>query len=678
MIMKRIAGTSWLILGCLLVPAVVRAEGGPRAGRVNNLKVLSDKIDDVTTVENILRSFVRPGMSDEERSKALWTAVVKYRHQTVPPNEFLAADSEAHDPVKIFNVYGYCMCCCCSALIEALNRADGREARGRILNNHSVPEVRYGDAWHMFDTSLITYFPRPGDGGIASVDEIVAAVTSWHETHPGYRKNGGRLNELMRGGDWTGWKSSGPELLAACPFYDKGYLPARTHGWEDTMVEYDLKSPVYEYGYQTGHRAVFSLRPGESFVREAGNRGLHVNMKAIPDWDMLHASAPKRDLVYLERFFPGYHGGVVANGVHRYAPDLAAGDLAAGAEVLENLAAGGEGQTPALRVERSTRPGIAVIAMNSPYVVLGARVRLKSVRASEADRVALALSTDNGRRYTTLWTAPVGNGEATIDLSESTLRRYQYLVKLEIVGSTPGNAGIDALAIESDFQHAPRTLAWLGRGTNAITVATDSELGPALATRTVACRITPDATFSKNETTASMGVTFDNLDVRDSACWWKQGVGTTTIPVAVPGDLVALRLNAQVRARGSKDVVAIQASTDGGKAWRELAVIQGPTPGTTRSFRFANWPAGTRDVLIRFALSGNNTIGVMSFRVDADYRDPLAAQTVRPFRIVHRWKEAGQSREHIERITALPATYTIETTGEPEMTSVTAEMPGAG
>src|SRR5690242_6823663 len=80
------------------------ADRGPQGGgRVNNLKVLSDKVDDVTTVENILRSFVRPGMSDAERSKALWTAAVRYRHQSVPPNEFLAGDWEAHDPVKLFN-----------------------------------------------------------------------------------------------------------------------------------------------------------------------------------------------------------------------------------------------------------------------------------------------------------------------------------------------------------------------------------------------------------------------------------------------------------------------------------------------------------------------------------------------------------------------------------------------
>src|SRR5262249_15986673 len=136
----------------LLIPTVSEAQTANTHGyRINNLKVLSDKIDDTTTAENILKSFVKPNMKDEQRAKALWTAAVKYRHQTIPPNEFISAEWEVHDPVKIFDVYGYCMCCCCSSLLEALNRLDGREARGRILNNHSVPEVRYNDSWHMYD-----------------------------------------------------------------------------------------------------------------------------------------------------------------------------------------------------------------------------------------------------------------------------------------------------------------------------------------------------------------------------------------------------------------------------------------------------------------------------------------------------------------------------------------------
>src|SRR5687768_2699075 len=82
-------------------PVPDSSKGGQ--GRLNNLKVLSDRTDDVTTVENILKSFTKPGMSDEERAKGIWTAAVRYRHQTSPPNEHLAADWEAHDPVKLFN-----------------------------------------------------------------------------------------------------------------------------------------------------------------------------------------------------------------------------------------------------------------------------------------------------------------------------------------------------------------------------------------------------------------------------------------------------------------------------------------------------------------------------------------------------------------------------------------------
>ena len=134
----------------------------------------------------------------------------------------------------------------------------------------------------MFDGSLITYFPRPEDGVVASVDEIAAAVADWYAKNPGFQKNGDKIFQLMRKDGWEGWKAEGPPLLSNCPFYRKGYLPARTHGWDATMAEYDRKSEVYEYGYQVGHRALFSLRPGESFVREAGNRGLHVNMDVDP------------------------------------------------------------------------------------------------------------------------------------------------------------------------------------------------------------------------------------------------------------------------------------------------------------------------------------------------------------------------------------------------------------
>jgi hypothetical protein len=143
-----------------------------------------------------------------------------------------------------------------------------------------------------------------------------------------------------------------------------------------------------------------------------------------------------------------------------------------------------------------------------------------------------------------------------------------------------------------------------------------------------------------------------------------------TVPVEVPGDMVALGFSAQIRARGEKDHVRVAASTDLGRSWREVADMAGPTEGRTEHIRVAKWPSGVRKVLLRVELTGNNTAGVQNLRVDADYRDPMAGQAFRPFRVVHRWTEAGQPRSHTETITRLPVSYVIQAGGEPEMVSV--------
>jgi hypothetical protein len=174
-----------------------------------------------------------------------------------------------------------------------------------------------------------------------------------------------------------------------------------------------------------------------------------------------------------------------------------------------------------------------------------------------------------------------------------------------------------------------------------------------------------------------MGVIFDNVDLKYDACWWKGGTGVMTVPIEVPGDLVTLGVSAQVRARSEKDRIKVSTSTDSGRTWREVTVMAGPTQGRTEHVHVPRWPRGVRHVLLRFEMTGNNTAGVQSFRVDADYHDPLAAVTIRAFRVVHRWTEGTKQRSHVETITKLPARYTIEAGPEPEMVSVAYEMPAS-
>jgi hypothetical protein len=115
-------------------------------------------------------------------------------------------------------------------------------------------------------------------------------------------------------------------------------------------------------------------------------------------------------------------------------------------------------------------------------------------------------------------------------------------------------------------------------------------------------------------------------------------------------------------------------SFDGGKSWKRGATLTGPTAGRTEAFRFTQVPRGMRQARVRFELSGTNTIGILSFRIDADYRDPLAARTFRPFDVVYRWKEAGREKTHRQTVKRLPLRYRIQAGKEVAMVSVTYEM----
>ncbi len=552
---------------------------------------------------------------------------------------------------------------------RGLNREDGREAQGRILNGHSVPEVRYKNGWHMFDGSLINFFPRPKDGVIASVDEIAAAVAEWYAKNPGFQKNGDKIFQLMRKDGWEGWKAAGPPLLANCPFYRVGYLPARTHGWDATMAEYDRKSEVYEYGYQVGHRALFSLRPGESFVREAGNRGLHVNMDVDPNWDGLKARAPENDLVYVKEYLPGYRGGLAANGIHRYAPNLAKGDLERGAEVFDNLTS--RSGRRRLRVKTAGRPGVVVIPMISPYVYLGGRLKVvASGRIGRRPADGLDLDEQRAIVRADLFRPP---SRRRTERRSTSRTRSSGVMPTGCGSSSTGRRGPRIACKSKTIFSTPRARCrgWT-RG------RTRSRSRPTATRRSrrgrfpAGSRPTPRSTRTRRPQRWASDSTTSTC--KYDACWWKGGTGMMTVPVEVPGDLVALGFSAQFR-RGA----------------RRIAFASRPAPMTAGpGAKLPCWPGRrraepsitacrsgrrkTRKVLLRFEMTGNNTAGVQSFRVDADYRDPMAAPTVRPFRVVHRWKEGSENKSHSETIERVPAEYVIEAGPNVEMISVRYEM----
>lgn len=368
------------------------AEAQEPVGIVSQVKVLSDKVPDVSSMEAWKRSCITDGMSDRDKGLAIWRTVVAFRHQDSPPNEYLQGEDNVHDPIKTFNVYGYGMCCCAASNVEALARYLGLKARGRIIHAHSLPEVWWDGAWHMLDASLINYFPQP-DGSLAGVDDVIAGLRAWYEKNPGFKGNNQRLSQFMQGGGWR----KGPQALALCPFYDNnGWLPAATHGWYSTMQEYDCKpGQVYEYGYSQGYQVNVQLRPGERLVRTWFAKGLHVNMAGGGAPGCLDGHVGQGDLRYAPQY-GDVSPGRVGNGTRRYDVPLSDGQFRGGALEAENLACSAEDrQAPAVHVKDPEQPAVLVIDMPSSYVYLSGQLSLKATVAGGGS-VAVSLSDNNG------------------------------------------------------------------------------------------------------------------------------------------------------------------------------------------------------------------------------------------------------------------------------------------
>ena len=261
------------VAAAAFAPHVRAAE--PQPGIVSHVKVLSDKVEDVSSLEAWKKSFIKPGMSNEEKGIAIWKTVVRYRHQTAPPNEFLFNEDNVHDVMKTINVYGYGMCCCASANTEQLARYIGFDARGWAITQHSVPEVQWDNAWHLLDGSLMNYFRNP-DGSLASVTDIAAAVKDWHQKNPGYRGNDNKLREFARNENWKkNWTRPArhernlhqgrpqPRRLARLVLDHAGIRRPPRH------IRLRLFAGL------PGQRPA---PPGERLTRNWFNKGLHVNM----------------------------------------------------------------------------------------------------------------------------------------------------------------------------------------------------------------------------------------------------------------------------------------------------------------------------------------------------------------------------------------------------------------
>lgn len=668
------------VLTCMtLGGAIVLAAGDPgsQAGTVCNLKVVSDKVPDVSSLEAWKAAYIREGMTDQEKAIAIWRSVITFQLQDVPPTEYLQGEDLVYDPIKMFNVYGYGMCSPHSAHMEALARQAGFQARGWGINHHSVNEFFYENAWHHFDSSLMCYFLKP-DGSVAGVEDLFAAVKGFYAEHPDIlNTNAAGRDKLLREFEFangrTGWKK-GPALIASSPQYNaKGWWPAGSHGWYATMQAFDGTSgngPAFHYEYcaSLGYRVNIQLRPGEKLVRNWSNQGLQVNMDGAGNAPgALSADNPflKNAQAFCDKLDPAHPAlaaGRVGNGAVEYEVPLADGQFRGGALQADNLAAKGEDHAgPAVHVKEAAQPAVLVLRMPSSYVYLGGALHADAV-VGEGGRIVVDLSDNNGLDWKNVVTFE-HTGPKEVDLKKLVFRRYDYRLRLTLTGK---GTGFDALKITHPIQYSQRALPGLAAGENTIAFS----VGPQESTVTVEASSGADH-HGRQATWKDFHAVTDHLN---DGLGVLGSQGSLTVPIATPGDMTALRMCACYRTWSDKDTWELQVSWDDGKTFAKVGDGPGQDRGRQAYVVVKDVPKGTRQALVRFVGHVSAANMLASFRVDADYTSERFG--FRPVKITYVWDENGLEKRD-EHIAAKPEeTYRIACAAKPAMKSVTMEVAG--
>ena len=644
----------------LAASSALAADAPPPAGIVSHVKVLSNRVEDVSSLEAWKKSVIKDGMTDKEKALAIWKTVVAFQHQDEPPVEYLQNENMVLDAIKTFNVYGYSMCGNAASHVQSLARYIGLEARGWTIKAHVVPEIRWDGKWHMLDASLINYFPKP-DGDLASVEEIMAAVKDWYASNPGHKGDDGKLRKFHAEGGWQGWRK-GPELLANCPFYGgDGWLPAKTHGWYSTMQEYDGSTLFpYENGYSLGYEVNVQLRPGERLTRNWSNKGLHVRMGETGGPGCMKMKVGEQFLVHCPKF-GDIAPGRVGNGLLEYTVPLANGAFRGGALAVENLAAKSDDKAgPAVHVEDPSMPSTLIFRMPSSYVYLTGELAFKAA-VGEGGEVAVSFSDNNGLDWKEIAKA-TASGDQKVDLKPLIVRRYDYRLKFALKGK---GTGLDSLRIVHDIQHSQRPLPALAQGDNTITFSAGPQEG------TIAIE---GSTNAENKGKQLLYTDFhpQRESIQEKMLVVAGPKGSVTFPIETPGEMTRLRIGIFYRCRDPKDVWDIEASFDGGKTWRPVGRCEGPKVFFGKYFVVSDVPPGTRSALVRFTGQVRTVTMIFNLRLSADYKEPNGG--FRPVKITYVWEENGAEKRDVHIAAKAEETYTLRCDKKPLMKSLVLEL----
>ncbi len=570
-----------LAIGTLVLFGAMARSGEPE---VVNPRVTTDSSIDCSSAEAVVKQITRPDMTDEQKAVACWRFMLDHYYHWYPPKEECVPEY-VRDFAKAINSYGFGPCFVNAPVLTDLWEACGFETRSYTITGHSIPEVKYGGAWHMLDADARGWH-RKDDGQIASVEELSGDAKL--------------LTDPKEKSD---------------PFYPFGapdavVKPLEPWGPPSKMMDlYLSKKDNYRYNRRAvmGHPMYLTLRAGERISLSAANEGKWYKFGAMPDTAV--ASGPinvSKEITY-------------GNGHLVYKPDLA---TVSAAELLWMGSKNVKLDGGRLVAEKDGEPAVAVFRVWCPYVLVEAKVALVSLHTEAKPK--LELSVDGGAAWAELpepaWANDEkGVNEGTIALDQQIAGKYEYLLRVTMDKSSLGGIGFDNL-----FQCAPLALPRLKVGKNKLTVFRGPDEG---AVQLVLGR--------GKEAKERYLVEQKGLgDPVKSIAPPKNGeAGYAIYKLTAPEALTALSVGAHVTMDPGSDAQYVEAlySLDGGKTWTSAWKLPNHKNWGSSQFEMDRKvelknESGAKEALVKFDMvRGSKYFSVGGVRLYAFYKQPQPA-----------------------------------------------------
>jgi hypothetical protein len=189
-------------VGMMDGPAIEQSWESNRAVRLENTGEtdvinpwLANGRNGFRTLDEIVASAVKPGMTDRDKAQALWFQQIRHRYHWAGDN------NELGDPVKVFNIYGHNTCGNDSICLAGLWKRAGLKVTPARLVGHCVTQAYFDGRWNLFDGDMHSMYLLRDNHTVACEQDLVSDHDLIKRTH-----TQGILNPDKRAND--DWQAS--------------------------------------------------------------------------------------------------------------------------------------------------------------------------------------------------------------------------------------------------------------------------------------------------------------------------------------------------------------------------------------------------------------------------------------------------------------------------------------